>query len=68
MKKPKTLNPARSSELVGRAAARTLLRLKRETVLRPIGPICMEEWQCCRDIIAEEMKKLLPSNVKGEPR
>jgi len=59
MKKRKRLNPVRSSEFVRRASARTLLRLKRETALRPIGPICMEEWQCCRDIIAEEMKKLL---------
>jgi hypothetical protein len=49
--------------LVRRAAARTLLRLKRETVLRPIGPICMEEWTCCRDIVAEEMTKLLNREV-----
>jgi len=47
---------------VRRAAARTLKRLKEETVLRPIGPICMEEWQCCRDIITEEMTKLLPND------
>ena len=58
MSKPKTPNRVRYSEIVRRAAARTLLRLKRETVLRPIGPICIEEWQCCRDIIAEEMTKL----------
>jgi hypothetical protein len=67
MKKPKTPNRVRSSELVRRAAARTLLRLKRETVLRPIGPISMEEWQCCRDIIAEEMTKLLPNDQAQRP-
>jgi hypothetical protein len=61
-----TIAPVRSSEIVRRAAARTLLRLKRETVLRPIGPICMEEWKCCRDIIAEEMTKLLPNDKLRE--
>jgi hypothetical protein len=49
----------RSSELVHRVAIKTLLRLKRETAMRSIGPICFEEWQCCRDIIAEEMTNLL---------
>jgi hypothetical protein len=33
--------------VVRRAAAKTLNRLKRETVLRPIGSICFEEWQEC---------------------
>lgn len=65
--KPQRDGRVRPSELVRRAAARTLLRLKRETVLRPIGPICMEEWQCCRDIIAEEMTKLLP-NAQALPQ
>jgi len=58
----------RSSELVRRAAAKTLLRLKRETVLRPIGPICLEEWKACRDIISEEMEKVIKaSKSKSTP-
>lgn len=57
----KTTSPVRSSELVRRAAARTLKRLKEETVLKPTGSICIEEWKCCRDIISEEMTALLPN-------
>jgi len=53
-----------------RASARALLRLKRETVLRPVGPICIEEWRACRDIIAEEMTKLTATKreARGDVR
>lgn len=50
--------------VVRRAAAKTLNRLKRETVLKPIGSICFEEWQECRDIIAEEMSSIIKRVVK----
>lgn len=65
--KPKRDGGVRAGDIVQRAASRTLLRLKRETVLRPIGPICVEEWRCCRDIIAEEMAKLLPHSSTTKP-
>jgi len=44
---------------IQRAAEMTLIRLKRETVMAAIDPICNEEWQCCINIIEEEMEKLL---------
>lgn len=58
----------RSSEFVQRAAAKTLLRLKRETVLSPVSAIRFSEWERCRNVIAEEMDKVIKaSKSKSTP-
>lgn len=57
----------RSSDFVRRAAARTLKRLKDETVFQCVRPICFDEWRECVGIIAEEMSKLPPNDRTETP-